>query len=112
MLPWRDGLLEVKKLFAQSLEVQTASISGFRTKFAGGYFQRNMPLIEKFNRRVHWLVRLMIVASLALVFALYIYPRVINNGWAAFMKLKGRAPDCSWGQIAFYYDSPNELCRD
>ena len=47
----------------------------------------------------------MIVASLALVFALYIYPRMINNGWAAFMKLKGRAPDCSWGQIAFYYDS-------
>jgi hypothetical protein len=58
-----------------------------------------MNVTHEFNRKIPWPVRLMIVCGLALLFAFEGYPRLAVVGWAAGLKLRGKAPECSWTDI-------------
>src|SRR5262245_59687119 len=60
-------------------------------------------MIDKFNR-LHWLLRLMFLSFLAVMFAVYCYPRMKHTGWAMLMKISGNAPHCPWSGILLYYE--------
>jgi FkbM family methyltransferase len=58
---------------------------------------------EEFNKIIPWPFRLLILVLLALCFAYQVYPRLVYNGWAVSMKLRGNAPDCQWTEIFQFY---------
>ena len=61
-------------------------------------------MIDKFNR-LHWSLRLMFLSFLAVLFAVYCFPRMKHTGWAVLTKLSGNAPHCPWSRIFVYYES-------
>jgi FkbM family methyltransferase len=65
-----------------------------------------MPKLRKQTPYLSWggLARLAVIAGL--VYSVYAFgaaSSAIGSGWAAAMKLQGKAPDCPWTKIARYY---------
>jgi FkbM family methyltransferase len=66
--------------------------------------------IERFNR-IHWSVRILVLALVALAIERYAFPRLVHTGWAVVMKLSGNAPHCPWPRILAYYENLTDFAE-